>query len=73
MANASAEFPHNTPSTKEAYLVRRIFHSHYPSDAAAETVLKWIPKWQENKDPSGRASMVHQNARTVISEPMNGF
>ena len=39
--------------------MRKIFHEHFPSDAAAETVLKWIPKWQDNVDPSGRASNVH--------------
>lgn len=60
MAKAAELFPHNTPDTKEAFFMRRIFHKHYPSDAAAHTVLKWIPKWQENKDPSGRANKVHE-------------
>lgn len=53
-------FPINTPSTKEALYMRKIFHQHFPSDAAAETVKKWIPKWQENEDPSGRASTIHE-------------
>ncbi|MFA9290247.1 MAG: asparagine synthase B [Solirubrobacteraceae bacterium] len=57
---ASALFPHNTPTTKEAFYMRRIFHKHYPSENAAKTVLKWVPKWQENQDPSGRASKIHE-------------
>lgn len=39
--------------------MRRVFHQHYPSEEAARTVLKWIPKWQMNQDPSGRASQIH--------------
>ena len=62
MSNASKTFPHNTPTTKEAYFIRKIFHEHYPSQSAAETVLKWIPKWQSNTDPSGRASTVHEQS-----------
>jgi len=69
MANSSVMFPHNTPTTKEAYFIRKIFHEHYPSQAAAETVLKWIPKWQSNTDPSGRASTVHEQS---VSGEVNG-
>lgn len=62
MASAAQRFPHNTPSSKEAYFIREVFHEHFGSDAAARTVLKWIPKWQANQDPSGRANQVHQKA-----------
>ena len=62
MANSSVTFPHNTPTTKEAYFIRKIFLEHYPSQSAAESVLKWIPKWQSNTDPSGRASTVHEQS-----------
>jgi asparagine synthase (glutamine-hydrolysing) len=58
---ASAEFPYNSPTTKEAYLYRSIFHKFYPQVSAAQTVRKWIPKWQENLDPSGRANAAHLN------------
>lgn len=58
---ASAEFPYNSPTTKEAYLYRSIFHKFYPQVSAAQTVRKWIPKWQENLDPSGRANDAHLN------------
>ncbi|QSW89985.1 MULTISPECIES: asparagine synthase B [Flavobacterium] len=61
LAGASAEFPYNTPTTKEAYLYRSIFHKYYPQVSAAQTVRKWIPKWQENLDPSGRANAAHLN------------
>jgi asparagine synthase (glutamine-hydrolysing) len=61
-AKAAELFPHNTPSTKEAFYMRRIFHNHFPSENAAKTVLKWIPKWQENEDPSGRASKIHEKS-----------
>ncbi len=59
-AKAESLYPINTPTTKEAFYMRKIFHEHFPSDAAAETVKKWIPKWQENTDPSGRASKIHE-------------
>ncbi|OIV41323.1 asparagine synthase B [Flavobacterium johnsoniae] len=59
LAGASAEFPYNTPTTKEAYYYRSIFHKYYPQVSAAQTVRKWIPKWQENLDPSGRANAAH--------------
>ena len=69
LAGASAEFPYNSPTTKEAYLYRSIFHKYYPQISAAQTVRKWIPKWQENQDPSGRANAAHKegNFETVKS------
>jgi len=70
LAGASAEFPYNSPTTKEAYLYRSIFHKFYPQVSAAQTVRKWIPKWQENQDPSGRANAAHLkgNFESVKSE-----
>ncbi len=59
LAGAAQEYPYNSPTTKEAYLYRQIFHKHYPQLSAAQTVRKWIPKWQENQDPSGRANAAH--------------
>jgi asparagine synthase (glutamine-hydrolysing) len=56
---AAFKFPHNTPLTKEAYYYRKIFERHFPQKHAAETVLKWIPKWQKNTDPSGRVADQH--------------
>ncbi|MDA6069995.1 asparagine synthase B [Flavobacterium sp. AC] len=68
LAGASAEFPYNSPTTKEAYLYRSIFHKFYPQVSAAQTVRKWIPKWQENQDPSGRANAAHVKADIEISK-----
>jgi asparagine synthase (glutamine-hydrolysing) len=65
---ARERFPYNTPTTKEAYFYRDIFHRHYPQAAAAQTVRKWIPKWQENQDPSGRANSAHVKADTDIAK-----
>lgn len=53
-AKAAVLFPHNTPHSKEAFFMRRTFHELYPSDSAALTVRRWIPKWQANQDPSGK-------------------
>ena len=70
LAGANIEFPYNSPTTKEAYLYRSIFHKYYPQVSAAQTVRKWIPKWQENQDPSGRANAAHLkgNFETAKSE-----
>jgi asparagine synthase (glutamine-hydrolysing) len=59
-ATAAERFPHNTPATKEAFYFRTIFEKHYPQESAAKTVLKWIPKWQKNEDPSGRVCDNHE-------------
>ncbi|QSB26163.1 asparagine synthase B [Flavobacterium sp. CLA17] len=68
LEGANAEFPYNSPTTKEAYLYRSIFHKHYPQVSAAQTVRKWIPKWQENQDPSGRANAAHLKADVKIAK-----
>lgn len=65
MNNAPFLFPHNTPTTKEALYIRKSFHKYFPSETAAQTVLKWIPKWQENEDPSGRANLIHESSTTT--------
>ena len=60
---AEQRFPHNTPTTKEAYWYREMFEKHFPpknSDFSVEkTVEKWIPVWSANTDPSGRVQRVH--------------
>uniref|UniRef100_A0A0N5ATE7 Asparagine synthetase [glutamine-hydrolyzing] n=1 Tax=Syphacia muris TaxID=451379 RepID=A0A0N5ATE7_9BILA len=59
MMSAEQLFPYNTPTTKEGFYYRKIFHELFPSENAAKTVKKWIPKWQKNEDPSGRVCSVH--------------
>ncbi|MGX7668397.1 asparagine synthase B [Flavobacterium pedocola] len=66
-AQAEVLFPYNTPATKEAFFYRTVFHKHFPQDNAAKTVRKWIPKWQTNQDPSGRANAAHVKADTTIA------
>ena len=68
LERAEETYPYNTPLTKEAYFYRSIFHKHFPQLAAAQTVRKWIPKWQENQDPSGRANAAHVQADTTIAK-----
>ncbi len=63
-ATAAKLFPYNTPATKEAYYFRAIFEKFYPQPSAIKTVVKWVPKWQENSDPSGRANTMHEQAVT---------
>lgn len=70
MDHAYLKYPHNTPNTKEAYYIRKIFHKHFPQKDAAKTVLKWIPKWQENTDPSGRANKNHIKADVNIAKEL---
>ncbi len=67
-AGAAERFPVNTPKNKEEFLYRTIFESHFPSEAAAQTVpsvksvacstpeaLAWDASFQNLNDPSGRA------------------
>ncbi|MDN3486985.1 asparagine synthase B [Pseudoalteromonas sp. APC 3224] len=75
LANAKFKYPINTPDSKEAYFYRRIFESHFPGDASANCVphgksvacstpeaLAWDASFQNNADPSGRATGVHNEA-----------
>ncbi|MQI71948.1 asparagine synthetase B, partial [Escherichia coli] len=76
MLNASHIFPHNTPTTKEAYYYRMIFERFFPQNSARLTVpggasvacstekaVEWDASWSNNLDPSGRAALgVHVSA-----------
>ncbi len=76
MAAAEQRYPHNTPTTKEAYFYRELFEQAFPTDGAAKTVpggksiacsteaaLKWDEAFANMADPSGRAVKdVHENA-----------
>jgi asparagine synthase (glutamine-hydrolysing) len=77
LAEASHRFPVNTPPTKEAYLYREIFESHFPQPHAVATVpggpsiacstptaIAWDETFAANADPSGRAVLsVHQQPK----------
>ncbi|EGU12509.1 Asparagine synthase [Rhodotorula toruloides ATCC 204091] len=64
MASAAQRWSLDTPETKEAYFIRQIFESHFPSEAAAKTAVRWIPRadWGCASDPSGRAVQIHESA-----------
>jgi asparagine synthase (glutamine-hydrolysing) len=70
LRDAAERFPVKTPQTKEAYLYRQIFESHFPDASAINCVpwepsvacstaiaLKWDASFQNMVDPSGRAVM----------------
>jgi asparagine synthase (glutamine-hydrolysing) len=76
LANAKYKFPLQTPTSKEEYYYRSIFHDHFPSDASALCVpqeasvacstkiaLEWDEAFKNMNDPSGRAvASVHDDA-----------
>jgi asparagine synthase (glutamine-hydrolysing) len=70
LRGAAERFPVKTPETKEAYLYRQLFETHFPQATAincvpwersvacsTETALKWDAAFQKMVDPSGRAVM----------------
>jgi asparagine synthase (glutamine-hydrolysing) len=69
-AKAGERFPHDTPSTKEAYFIREIFERHFPGNGPASTVMRWKPKaeWNCPEDPSGRAQSFHNSAYDANKE-----
>jgi asparagine synthase (glutamine-hydrolysing) len=54
----------DVPDTKEAYLIRDIFDGLFPSETAAKTAVRWIPRgdWGCAADPSGRSVKIHNAA-----------
>ncbi|KAF8580888.1 glutamine-hydrolyzing asparagine synthase [Ramaria rubella] len=63
-AKRKETFPVDTPDTKEAYYIRELFEGLFPSEAAASTAVRWIPRgdWGCASDPSGRSVSIHQAA-----------
>ncbi|KAJ3389395.1 asparagine synthetase [Lobulomyces angularis] len=64
LKSAKEKFPHDTPTTKEAYFYRTIFEKLFPQKACLESVVRWIPRkdWGCSEDPSGRAQSGHEEA-----------
>ncbi|KAJ3273818.1 asparagine synthetase, partial [Borealophlyctis nickersoniae] len=64
MKAAAGRFPHDTPTTKEAYWYRTVFEERFPQKACLESVVRWIPRkdWGCPEDPSGRAQKAHNAA-----------
>ncbi|KXN85460.1 putative asparagine synthetase [glutamine-hydrolyzing] [Leucoagaricus sp. SymC.cos] len=63
-------WPTDTPDTKEAYYIREIFDGLFPSETAAETAVRWIPRgdWGCSSDPSGRSVSIHNAAYSVTDD-----
>ncbi|WFD34343.1 asparagine synthase (glutamine-hydrolyzing) [Malassezia cuniculi] len=63
-AERANRYPVDTPDTKEAYMIREIFEQWFPSDAAARTAVRWVPRgdWGCSSDPSGRSVAIHDAA-----------
>lgn len=75
MDRAAWRFPHNTPTSAEAYYFRELFEQHFPGPHAAACVpggksvacstpaaIAWDASFANNADPSGRAVRdVHQD------------
>ncbi|KZT26309.1 glutamine-hydrolyzing asparagine synthase [Neolentinus lepideus HHB14362 ss-1] len=63
-AKRAERWPRDTPDTKEAYYIREIFDGLFPTEAAAKTAVRWIPRgdWGCSSDPSGRSVSIHQAA-----------
>jgi asparagine synthase (glutamine-hydrolysing) len=49
------------PDSKEAYWYRCMFDEHFPPQCAA-SVVRWMPTWSNQTDPSGRAIATHAAA-----------
>lgn len=49
--------------------LERCDQGHFPTDAAASTAVRWIPRgdWGCSSDPSGRAVSIHNAAYTGSS------
>ncbi|TRM61921.1 nucleophile aminohydrolase [Schizophyllum amplum] len=60
----------DVPDTKEAYFIREIFDGLFPTEAAASTAVRWIPRgdWGCAPDPSGRSVSIHNSAYGVEAE-----
>lgn len=59
MEEAYKRFPHNPPSTKEAYYYRQEFEKHYP-DRAQWLSHYWMPRWIDAIDPSARTLSIYK-------------
>ncbi|XP_037549494.1 asparagine synthetase [glutamine-hydrolyzing] [Nematolebias whitei] len=59
MQKAPKTFPHNSPSTKEAYHFREEFEKHYPGRAEWLTHY-WMPRWVSTSDPSARTLSIYE-------------
>lgn len=64
LAQASARWTKDVPTTKEAYMYRVLFDQWFPQPACTASVVRWVPRadWGCPEDPSGRAQKAHEQA-----------
>ena len=75
LLTAAHRFPYNTPRTKEAYFVRKVFADHFDQQVACETV-KYEPSiacstataiaWDEAFQQAAFSSNGEQSGRAVV-------
>lgn len=53
LKNPKIAWGKDVPDTKEAYWYRSMFDDLFPLQCAS-TVVRWIPTWSDQTDPSGR-------------------
>ncbi|MCJ1469334.1 asparagine synthetase [Pseudocyphellaria aurata] len=58
MKHPKKEWGNDIPDTKEAYWYRMMFDELFPPQCAS-TVMRWMPTWSDQTDPSGRAIATH--------------
>ncbi|KAF7648518.1 hypothetical protein LDENG_00155790 [Lucifuga dentata] len=62
MEKAQKIFPHNPPSTKEAFYFRQVFEKHYPGRAHWLPHF-WMPRWIPATDPSARTLSIYKGSK----------
>uniref|UniRef100_A0A1A7W7L2 Asparagine synthetase [glutamine-hydrolyzing] n=1 Tax=Iconisemion striatum TaxID=60296 RepID=A0A1A7W7L2_9TELE len=59
MEKAHKTFPHNPPTSKEAYYFRQVFERQYPGRGQWLSHY-WMPRWIDASDPSARTLSIYQ-------------
>lgn len=60
MEKANKTFPHNPPSSKEAYYFREVFEEQFPG-RAGWLPHYWMPRWTNATDPSARTLSIYKS------------
>ena len=58
-------YPVSPPQTKEALYYRDLFFSAFQHPDCEKQIKRWVPRWQEDSDPSGRANTSHNKSYYV--------
>lgn len=61
-------YPISPPATKEALYYRDLFFGAFQHPDCEKQIKRWIPRWQEDSDPSGRANTSHNKSYYVPAE-----